>query len=269
MPRSRVIKFGGTSLASPARVRRAARTVARAQDAGDRVVVVVSANGQRTDRLLRAAHAVAPRERGARDLARLLATGEDTSAALFALALHALGAPAISLRGHEAGLHAKGDLLDATLDTIDPSMLAQHLAIGTIPVVSGFHATRDDGEIALLGRGSSDLVAIAIAAALRRAQDPTTSCEIVTDVDGVFECDPHVDPGARRFTALTYATMCALADRGDQVIHAPAARHAAATQTSFHVRHWRDRSGRGGTCVGALTDAMASALPTMLTGGHR
>jgi aspartate kinase len=262
-----VLKFGGTALGSPSRVRRAASSVARLAATPARVIVVVSANGHRTDRLVAAARAVspqcAPETFSSREFARLLATGEDASAALFAIALQNEGATARSVRGAEAGLHASGSALHASLHHVDVGPLVELLQGGRIPVVSGFHATREDGDTVLLGRGSSDLVAIAITAAIRRVSNAPVDCEIVTDVAGVFERDPAITPHARRFDRITFDTLCALADRGDQVVHARAARLAAETDTPFRVRHWRQLHRRSeGTMVGASVDVLATRSAT-------
>lgn len=257
----RVLKFGGTALGSAARVRHAARHVARRIAAGEQVVVVVSANGHRTDQLLRLAQRCAPDgpvgPAGARELVRLLATGEDASAALFALALRECGVRAHSLRDADAGLFADGDPLAATLLPVDPHPIATLLAAGFVPVVSGFHAARRDGDVVLLGRGSSDRVAIAIAAALRATAIDDVRCDIITDVDGVYERDPRRDGDARRFRTLTFASMTTIAARGDQVIEVGAARLAEQTATPFRVAHWRrPGSATRQTTIGAATDRL-------------
>nr|MCU0635746.1 hypothetical protein [Gemmatimonadaceae bacterium] len=160
-----VIKFGGTALASPSRVRRAVSTVQRLIDEGVAPIVVCSANGDATDRLLEwsaavgGPHSRTDREPWLRERDRVLATGEDRSAALFALALTARGVGARSVRGAEAGLHAEGAFGAGRLFTVDPAPLQALHHAGIIPVVSGYHATRRDGETITLGRGASDLVA--------------------------------------------------------------------------------------------------------------
>jgi aspartate kinase len=273
MPRLLVLKFGGTALGSARRVERAARTVERVRRAGHSPVVVVSANGHRTDHLLRSAQAVAPSrhadrdELTARERARLLATGEDQSAALLALALIEQGIPVRSLRGQAAGLVADGPLHEGTLRPVDPASIVSLLSDAIVPIVSGFHAQRPDGETILLGRGSSDLVAIGIAAALRRTHDARTRCLIITDVDGVYTADPRTTPQARRYSHCTFDTVVTLAERGDQVVHTLAASLAHRTGTPFHVVPWQRPLGRGlGTLVGARSDRLASAPESLAFG---
>jgi aspartate kinase len=257
-----VIKFGGTALATPRRVARAARAVRALHARGRDPVVVCSAAGHDTDRLLAWCRALgagplaANVGRRGRERDRALATGEDRSAALLALALELLGLSAKSLRGHEAGLRADGRFGAGDLQQVDDRPIRACLADGQIPVISGFHATRADGETVTLGRGASDLVAVAIAAALRpqaprAAVDTGLACaaRIVTDVDGVYEADPRRMPGARRYARLTHASLVRLAERGDQVVQAPAARLAAATGTPLVVSHFRRPLARGASTI--------------------
>ncbi|HEU4565682.1 MAG TPA: hypothetical protein VFS05_13570, partial [Gemmatimonadaceae bacterium] len=192
------IKFGGTSLGTAARVRLAARRVSALRARGWRPVVVVSAAGSTTDRLLehlgRVTGAPPAREEWraalcAREIDRALATGEDRSAALLAAALCARGVPAASVRAHEGVLVARGYHGAATLASLEPGAIAAALHSGVVPVVSGFQGVRRDGELVTLGRGSSDTTAVFLAAALGAAE-----CHIITDVAGVFDADPRRVP---------------------------------------------------------------------------
>jgi aspartate kinase len=222
-----ILKFGGASLGTPGRIRRAARRVASFRSRGHDVVVVVSAIGETTDRLLR----LVDRVEGAsdRELDRILATGEDLSAALLATAITARGRAARSLRGGEAGLiargeHGQGELLDLALSPILDLLRAQ-----VVPIVSGFQAVRlEDGETVTLGRGTSDLTAVFLAARLGAAE-----CHLVKDVDGVYDVDPNRFGDARRHASLNYRDLEAIAAES-QIVHAGAA--ALARESQVHLR---------------------------------
>lgn len=240
-----VIKFGGTSLGSPARIRRAARRVATHVRRGRQPVVVVSAMGHATDRIVRLLAAVTCGRPDGREADRALATGEDLSAALLAAALTALGVPARSLRGGEAGVWAEGGFCGGQVGDVDPAPLRKLLAVGTVPVVAGFQAVRDDGETVTLGRGGSDTSAVAVAAALGPAE-----CHIVTDVSAVHDRDPRAHPDARRIGEIDPLALVVLAESGAQVVHPAAARLALEHGVGLRVYHHRaPLSGRGGTVV--------------------
>lgn len=245
-----VVKFGGTSLLTPARVRRAAERVARLVAAGRHVVVVVSAMGHTTDRILGALEAVAggtSEDACRREADRALATGEDLSAALLAAALLARGVPSRSLRGGEAGVRARGGFGSARVARVETRRLTALLARGVVPVVSGFQGEREDRETATLGRGGSDTSAVAIAAALG-----PVPCHIVTDVDAVYERDPRSDPSARRLPRLTHEALVALASGGAEVVHPEAARIARRHRVPLRVLSFAARPGDegAGTFVG-------------------
>lgn len=239
-----VIKFGGTSVANPARVRRAARRVLALRAQGWRPVVVVSAAGQTTDRLLSRLHQVTADERRAstawadspfaREVDRALASGEDRSAALLAAALASFGVAARSVRAHEGVLRARGPHGAATLTSLEPGAIAASVLADVVPVVSGFQGARDDGELVTLGRGSSDTTAVFIAGALGAAE-----CHIVTDVDGVYTDDPRLVPDAVLLPQLSASDLVALCERGAQVVHPEAARRARTSGTALRVYHHR------------------------------
>ena len=227
-----VLKFGGASLATPARVRRAARRVATLRARGHDLVVVASALGHATDRLLgltvkaigHQPSAISPREHD-----RILATGEDLAAALLAAAITAHGKAARSLRGGEAGLLATGDFGAATLFDLALSPLLDLLRAEVVPVVSGFQAVRlHDGETVTLGRGTSDLTAVFLAAKLGAAE-----CHLVKDVDGVFDVDPNRFTEARRLEQLSYEALERIA-ASSEIVHAGAA--ALAREAGVHLR---------------------------------
>lgn len=227
-----VLKFGGTSLQTADRVRRAARRVAVRVREGASAVVVVSARGHATDLILRELSRVTGVD-GGREADRALATGEDLSAALLAAALQGLAVPARSLRGGEAGIEAAGDHGAGTIRVVRPQRLLALLAEGVVPVVSGFQGERDDRETLTLGRGGSDTTAVALAAALG------ASCEIVTDVDAVYDRDPNRDQAARPYLELTVSELVRLAEEGAQVVHPAAARLAERHGVPLHIYSFR------------------------------
>jgi len=227
-----VLKFGGAALGTPARIRRAARRVAWLRSKGHDLVVVASALGHTTDRLLgltakaigHQPSAISPREQD-----RILATGEDLAAALLAAAITANGRAARSLRGGEAGLLATGEFGAGVLQELALSPLLDLLRAQVIPVVSGFQAVRlHDHETITLGRGTSDLTAVFLAARLRAAE-----CHLIKDVEGVFDVDPNRFADARRQERLSYAELEQIAARSE-IVHAGAAQ--LAREHGVHLR---------------------------------
>jgi aspartate kinase len=251
-----VIKLGGTSLGSAARIRLAARRLRAHARAGRRVVAVVSAAGGATDRIARMLAAVSAGRPHPREADRALATGEDLSAPLLASALAALGIPARSLRGGEAGVRVEGGFCGGRIARIDPAPLRTLLEAGVVPVVSGFQGARADGETVTLGRGASDLSAVAIAAALGAAE-----CHIVTDVAGVFDRDPRVDAAARLLARLTHGELLRLSVDGARVVHPEAAREAQRSAVPLRIHHFRAPfDGEHGTIVTATPRPPRSAV---------
>ena len=206
-----VLKFGGSSVATPERIRAAARRVASFARQGRRTAVVVSAMGKTTDDLLGLARATAPSAGDRRELDRLLATGEQQSAALLAMALSAEGCPARSFSGDEAGFVAEGAWGEGRILSVDPARIEAATAFGHVAVITGFQACTRDGETITLGRGGSDLSAIALAAALGAAE-----CRIFTDVDGIYTADPRVVPGALKLGNELMNSLAA-ANGGDAI----------------------------------------------------
>lgn len=227
-----VLKFGGTSLGNPARIKRAALRVRAHTRKGNQVIAVVSANGHATDKILNWLNAVDATT--SREHDRALATGEDLSAALFAAALSALGVPAQSLRGPEAGLYAHGAFGSAVLTDLDSTRLKALLNNGVVPVVTGFQAQRADGEIVTLGRGGSDATAVFIAGVLN-----ADACHIITDVAAVCDADPNRTPDAVPLPSLTHAALVAITESGGEVVQPAAARFAQSYQTRLFVYHYR------------------------------
>ena len=208
-----VMKFGGTSVGDTSRVRRAAARALAARRAGAQVVMVVSARGKKTDELVRLAGEfdVDP---PARELDMLLATGEQESVALMAMALREAGAEAVSLTGGQIGIATDDTFGKARIRAIRTDRLREHLDAGRIVVAAGFQGVSERGDITTLGRGGSDLTAAALAAVLGADR-----CEIYTDVPGVFTTDPRIEPAARKLDRIAYDEMLELASLGAGVMH--------------------------------------------------
>lgn len=225
-----VQKFGGSSVATPERIKRVAKRVVEAKQAGHQVVAVVSALGDTTDELISLAKQVtdAPPER---EMDMLLATGEQVSIALLAMAIQALGQPVISLTGPQLGIvtdnvHTKARILEVSSDR-----LRSELDAGKIVIAAGFQGATIDNEITTLGRGGSDTTAVAIAAALN-----ADVCEIYTDVDGVYSCDPRIVPNAKKLDIISYDEMLELASLGALVLQPRAVEFAMLHNVTLHVR---------------------------------
>lgn len=208
-----VQKYGGTSLADASKIQAAARRVTRLRQQGAQVVVVVSAQGDTTDDLIAAAVAVNPRG-AAREMDACMAAGEQLSAGLMAMAIGALGVPAVSLTGWQAGIVTDDVYGNARIREIRQERIRRELEKGKIVVVAGFQGINSAGDITTLGRGGSDATAVALAAYLK-----ADVCQIFTDVDGVYDRDPRRFPGATRFGRLSYEKMLRLIENGAQVLH--------------------------------------------------
>ena len=220
-----VMKFGGTSVAGPEEVRRAALTVARAVRRGARVAAVLSAQGDTTDELLSAAERYNPSP-SPRELDMLLSTGEQASAALMAMALEDLGLEAVSLTGGQAGLETDETFGDARLRRVDPWRAERELSAGKVVLIAGFQGVTPAGDITTLGRGGSDTTAVAVAAALGADE-----CRIYTDVEGVYTADPRLVPEARKLEAVDIDEMLRLSALGGKVLH----ERSVALAKRFHV----------------------------------
>jgi len=232
MPRRElvVMKFGGTSVADPEKIQRAAERAVAARRRGVDVVVVVSAPGDMTDELLELSRRVNARP-DARELDVLLATGEQVSIALFALACRKRGARAISLTGAQAGVLTDGRHGAAKITAIDFRRIRLELRRGGIAVIAGFQGIDARADVTTLGRGGSDLSAVAIAGALK-----ARFCEIYTDVDGVYTADPRLVSHARRIGRLSYEEMSGLAAAGAQVMQPRSITAARRLRVRIHVR---------------------------------
>jgi len=225
-----VQKYGGTSVGNPERIKNVARRVLATQQAGNKVVAVVSAMSGVTDSLIKLAKEVHP-EPNEREMDVLLATGEQTTIALLAMALHGLGAKAVSLTGAQAGIVTDGLHTKAKIANITPKRVHAFLDDGNIVTIAGFQGETPDGQITTLGRGGSDLTAVAIAAAIK-----ADLCQIYTDVDGVYTSDPRIVPNARKLMEISYDEMLELAALGSKVMQARSVEFAKKFGVVFEVR---------------------------------
>ena len=225
-----VMKFGGTSVAGPERLKAVARRIVAARESGSRVVAVLSAMGKTTDELIDLAHQVSPRPQP-RELDMLISVGERISASLAAMAIDDLGHEAISLTGSQAGIvtdgmHTKAKIVEVRADRI-------HAALdeGKIVLVAGFQGVSTGREITTLGRGGSDTTAVALAAALG-----AESCEIFTDVEGVYTADPRLVPHASKLPRVTYEEMLEMSASGAKVMALRSVEFARNHGVRLHVR---------------------------------
>ena len=225
-----VQKYGGTSVGTAARIRRVSRRIAATVKQGHEVVAVVSAMGHTTDRLIALAHSVNP-EPPAREMDMLVANGETITAPLVAMCLQGMGVPAISLSGLQAGVRTSAQHSRARIQDIKPERILETLREGKVAVVAGFQGVTADFEVTTLGRGGSDTTAVALAAALNAG-----SCEIYTDVDGIFTADPRLVKTARKLSHIQYDEMLELAAVGARVMHPRAVEIGELYGVPIHVR---------------------------------
>ncbi len=225
-----VQKYGGSSVADTEKIKGVARRVVETAKAGHRVVVVVSAMGKTTDGLIRLAHEVTPTPKE-REMDMLLATGEQVSIALLAMAIETLGHPARSFTGEQAGIRTDGAHTRARITGIDPDKVRRALDEGHVAIVAGFQGVTDADDITTLGRGGSDLTGVALAAALR-----AEVCEIYTDVDGVYTADPNIVPDARKLGRVSYDEMLEMASLGAKVLQSRSVEFAKKHGVPVHVR---------------------------------
>ncbi|MCX6909433.1 MAG: aspartate kinase, partial [Verrucomicrobia bacterium] len=247
-----VQKYGGTSVGNPDRIKNVARRVLATQQAGHQVVVVVSAMSGVTDSLIKLAKEVhdMPSER---EMDVLLATGEQTTIALLAMALHALGAKAASLTGAQAGIVTDRSHTKAKITNITPKRVHDLLNDGHVVIIAGFQGETPDQQITTLGRGGSDLSAIAIAAALK-----ADICQIYTDVDGVYTADPRIVKDARKIQEISYDELLEMAALGSKVMQARSVEFAKKFNVVFEVRS--SFNDNPGTIVKAETRSMEDVV---------
>lgn len=253
-----VMKFGGTSVADSERIRNAAARMVRAREAGAKVVAVLSARGKTTDELLAAAHEVSERP-DPREMDMLLSTGERISCALCAMALNDMGHRAISLTGSQAGIvtdtsHTKARILDVKADRIRSALDEDRIVL-----VAGFQGVSTDSkDVTTLGRGGSDTTAVALAAALG-----AHTCEIYSDVEGVFSADPRIVPEARKLPMVSFEEMLEMSSSGAKVLQLRAVEYARNHGVRIHSRS--SFSEGPGTLVLPEEETMERPLVTAVT----
>lgn len=252
-----VQKFGGTSVADTGKIKNVARRVCETREKGDHVVVVISALGDTTDRLVKLAREISacPRER---EMDMLLSTGEQISVALLSMAIHELGYEAISFTGAQVGIvtdsaHTKAKILDVKVGRI-----LEELEKGTVVIVAGFQGISPDDQITTLGRGGSDTTAVALAAALG-----ADVCEIFTDVEGVFTADPRLVPEARKLARVSYEEMLEMAATGARVLQLRSVEFARNYGVVIHVRSSFSREE--GTWISEGDERMEKAIISGVT----
>lgn len=237
-----VQKFGGSSVANTERLMAAARRAIRATNAGNRVMVVVSARGDKTDELIDLARQISENP-PAREMDMLLATGEQESIALLAMAIHELGARAISFTGAQVGIVTDRTHGKARIKEISTQRMFRALADGQIVIIAGFQGVDEDFNITTLGRGGSDTTAVALAAVMKHdphangSEPIQVSCEIYTDVDGVYSTDPRLVPEARKLEWISYDEMLELASAGAAVMHSRSIEFAKKFDVPLMVRN--------------------------------
>ncbi|MDO4253731.1 MAG: aspartate kinase [Kocuria sp.] len=226
-----VQKFGGSSVADAASIRRVARRIVETKDAGHDVVVVVSAMGDTTDDLIDLANEVAAHPH-AREMDMLLSAGERISMSLLAMAINDLGAPAQSFTGSQAGMITDGDHGAASLVEVVPDRIQASVDAGNIAIIAGFQGVhRKTQDITTLGRGGSDTTAVAMAAAMQ-----ADACEIYSDVDGVFTADPRIAPKAHKLDHISSEEMLEMAANGAKILHLRCVEYARRFGVKLHVR---------------------------------
>ena len=225
-----VQKYGGTSVANAERIRNVAKRIVETQREDCRVVAIISAMAGVTDELIKLAHEMSP-DPDKREMDVLLATGENAASALTAMAVNALGARAISLTGAEAGILTNRIHTKARIANISPKQIQELLADDYIVIVAGFQGQSAEGETTTLGRGGSDLTAIALAGTLN-----ADACQIFTDVDGVFTCDPRVVTDVKKLDEIAYDELLEMAGAGSKVMQSRAVEFAKKFGVEFEVR---------------------------------
>jgi aspartate kinase len=252
-----VQKFGGSSVATTERILAVARRIIATKEAGNSVVAVVSAMGDVTDDLLELAGAISsdPPER---EMDMLLATGEQVTIALLAMAIHSLGHEAISFTGAQAGIVTESGHTKARIAEVRADRVRDALAAGRIAIVAGFQGATADAEITTLGRGGSDTTAVAVAAGIG-----ADVCEIYTDVDGVYTADPRIVPGARKLDAVSYEVVLEMAATGARVLQLRSVEYARNHGVTLHVRS--SFNDRPGTIVKEADETMEQAIISGVT----
>ncbi|WP_415504658.1 aspartate kinase, partial [Actinomyces slackii] len=253
-----VQKYGGSSVSDIDAMRRVARRVVATREAGNTVVVVVSAMGDTTDELLDMAGALTSQP-PVREMDILLSAGERISMALLAMAINELGVPAHAYTGAQAGVLTDSKYGRASIVGVLPERVARSIQTGAVAIVAGFQGINEVEDVTTLGRGGSDTTAVALAAALN-----ADVCEIYTDVDGLFTADPRIVPTARRVEALSSEETLELAAHGAKILHLRAVEYARRFGVPLHVRSsFSDKTGTwiyDGRRPGAFVPSAAAAM---------
>lgn len=249
-----VQKFGGSSVSNPDKIKNVAKRVASYKKKGYNVVVVVSAPGDTTDDLIKFAAKVSSNP-PAREMDMLLSTGEQVSIALLAMALHEAGEQAISMTGWQVGIISDTVHTKARIVNINANKIRKELKKGNIVVVAGFQGMTPDQDITTLGRGGSDLTAVALAKTLNADE-----CEVYTDVEGIYTTDPRIEPKARKIDRITYDEMLEMASLGAQVMQARSIEVAKKFNVPIHVRS--SFSAKTGTMIIKEVKRMEDAVVT-------
>lgn len=211
MAKISVLKFGGSSVATTDHIQEIGQKIKERSAEGEQLVVVVSAMGKTTNELIRLANDVTS-EPSDREMDLLMATGEQVSISLLSMALNGMDCPSVALTGFQAGIKTNTIHTKARIESVDTEMILGHLNEGKVVIVAGFQGITEEGEITTLGRGGSDTTAVSIAAVLG------CTCEIYTDVDGVYTIDPRMFPGAKKLDVISYEEMLEMASRGAKVL---------------------------------------------------
>src|SRR3569833_1913978 len=247
-----VQKYGGTSVGNTDRIKNVASRVSKYHAKGDKIVVVVSAMSGVTDNLIKMAKDIMPLP-SEREMDVLLATGEQTTIALLAIALHSIGIPAVSLTGAQAGIVTDGVRTKAKIQNISPKTVHDFLDTGNVVIVAGFQGQTLEGQVTTLGRGGSDLTAIALAAALK-----AELCQIYTDVDGVYTTDPRIVSNAKKLPEISYDEMLELASLGAKVMQSRSVGFAKKFGVVFEVSYSLNENP--GTIVKEETKSMEGVV---------
>jgi aspartate kinase len=249
-----VQKFGGTSVADAEKLRVAARRAIRAQQDGNQVVMVVSAMGKQTDVLVDLARQITD-DPSAREMDMLLSTGEQVSVALMAMAIHSLGAEAVSLTGGQIGIRTDSSHTKARIQSISTERMKKFFDDGKIVIAAGFQGIDEDFNITTLGRGGSDTTAVALAAVLN-----ADACEIYTDVDGVFTTDPRLVAEARKMDRVSHDEILELASLGAGVMHSRSIEFGKKFNVPIHVRNSAVFTDEPGTVIGSESESAHRAV---------
>lgn len=252
-----VQKYGGTSVANPDRIKEVAKRVVETRKKGYHVVVVVSALGDTTDELIKLAKQIS-RNPSKREMDMLVSTGEQISVALLAMAIHNLKQEAISFTAAQVGIITDQSYTNARIVRIHTKKIEEQLKHNKIVIVAGFQGVTEDLDITTLGRGGSNLTAVALAKALN-----ASVCEMYTDVDGVYTTDPRIVPEARKIKHISYDEMLELASRGAQVLQARSVEFAKKYDVKIHVRS--SFSKKRGTLISKEANKMEEAVVSGVT----